>query len=394
MNHPKNYRGLIHLHEPVTSWPYMFGCMHRGSPGTRVCASSERVSASSGLNSYVALRADLPLVRRRGRGVGGAHREGPRSRSRPSPDGARRRSSAPTYSETGTTRICRTRASRRPAGSASAGTSFATRRAWPGTRTTASRVAPKVRTIRLRNFMEMEPHADNRVTLSERDDPFGRPLPRVHRTTRSTDDRWWPCTTPRARARGSGRRAPRERLLRPRRQRRGVAHHPGCVPSPGDHAHGDGSESPLRPRRPRPRRPQPDLRGARSSRRAAARTRPSRSSPSRSASPRACAASWRPARRSRGVSVRRSQWSAPASASSRRRCRSSRPHRPLRARGVFSAREDDLPQATSATRWSPWSPRPGAHDGDRRLLPGRLSSPRSPRSSRGSPRRGRPGVDL
>jgi choline dehydrogenase-like flavoprotein len=43
---------------------------------------------------------------------------------------------------------------------------------------------PRVRRARLRNFMEMEPHPDNRVTLSARTDEHGLPLPHVeHRCT-------------------------------------------------------------------------------------------------------------------------------------------------------------------------------------------------------------------
>ena len=47
-----------------------------------------------------------------------------------------------------------------------------------------SKVAPRISKVRLRNFMEMEPDADNRVTLTDRVDRNGSPVPRVaHRTT-------------------------------------------------------------------------------------------------------------------------------------------------------------------------------------------------------------------
>ena len=61
MNHPKNYRGLIHLHEPVTSWPYMFGCMHRGFAGYAGLRLSEaRQRELQVLNSYVRFEPIFP----------------------------------------------------------------------------------------------------------------------------------------------------------------------------------------------------------------------------------------------------------------------------------------------------------------------------------------------
>jgi len=43
--------------------------------------------------------------------------------------------------------------------------------------------------VRLRNFMEMEPDPDNRVTLSENVDLYGQALPAVHHECTETDRR-------------------------------------------------------------------------------------------------------------------------------------------------------------------------------------------------------------
>lgn len=48
---------------------------------------------------------------------------------------------------------------------------------------------PRVTSIRLRNFMEMAPHPDNRVELSERTDTFGMRLPRVSHQCGALDKR-------------------------------------------------------------------------------------------------------------------------------------------------------------------------------------------------------------
>jgi len=52
-----------------------------------------------------------------------------------------------------------------------------------------SRKAPRVRAVRLRNFMEMEPRPEHRVTLSGEKDPYGLPLPRVRHACTELDKR-------------------------------------------------------------------------------------------------------------------------------------------------------------------------------------------------------------
>ena len=53
----------------------------------------------------------------------------------------------------------------------------------------SNRTPLRVTAIRLRNFMEMAPHPDNRVTLSPRTDAFGRQLPHVVHRCRRLDRR-------------------------------------------------------------------------------------------------------------------------------------------------------------------------------------------------------------
>lgn len=192
MNHPKNYRGLIHLNEPVTSWPYMFGCMHRGFAGYAGLRLSEaRQRELEVLNSYVRFEPIFPWSD--DEGVESAVLIAKRSALALKALAGRSEKKVVElrdYSETGDDTDLQ---NARKSAADWFGVGWNVVRHAPSVAWYAyhrlSRVAPKVRTIRLRNFMEMEPHADNRVTLSERDDPFGRPLPRVHHRTTSLDRR-------------------------------------------------------------------------------------------------------------------------------------------------------------------------------------------------------------
>ncbi len=51
------------------------------------------------------------------------------------------------------------------------------------------RLRPRVRAIRIRNFMEMEPHPDNRVMLSDEKDAYGKPIPVVRHSASPLDKR-------------------------------------------------------------------------------------------------------------------------------------------------------------------------------------------------------------
>jgi choline dehydrogenase-like flavoprotein len=51
------------------------------------------------------------------------------------------------------------------------------------------RSGPRIKSVRLRNFMEMEPHPDNRVILGEEQDVYGQPVPVVQHRCTSLDRR-------------------------------------------------------------------------------------------------------------------------------------------------------------------------------------------------------------
>ena len=193
MNHPKNYFGLLRLAEPVEELPYYFGCMFEGFAGYGGIRLAPEVLRERGLlNSYVRLEPLFPwsdstgiealvllakrtkfLVRRLGR------------RSQDEVVELR------DYSETGDD------------------SDFQNERKslldWvrlPWIVLTdlrrvlvylwfrlVARRRPSIKVARLRNFMEMEPRAENRVTLSSLVDPDGRALPHVAHDTSELDRR-------------------------------------------------------------------------------------------------------------------------------------------------------------------------------------------------------------
>ena len=193
MNHPKNYHGVIRLAQPVQELPYHFGCLHHGYAGYAGLRLSEARQAELGLlNSYVRFEPLFPwsdnrgveafvLVAKRSTGLlrrWKQRREGEVVAMRD-------------YSETGDdSELQNERKSVL---------------GWIGigvlvllnvvvvARYLASRLlqgrAPVIRNVRLRNFMEMEPHPDNRVTLGEAADAFGQKLPVVRHQTTALDRR-------------------------------------------------------------------------------------------------------------------------------------------------------------------------------------------------------------
>ncbi len=52
-----------------------------------------------------------------------------------------------------------------------------------------TRKRPRIRRVRLRNFMEMEPHPENRLVLGSERDVWGRPLPHAHHVCTALDRR-------------------------------------------------------------------------------------------------------------------------------------------------------------------------------------------------------------
>lgn len=189
MNHPKNYHGIIRFEAPVRSLPYFFGCMHEGFSGyggVRFCEAVQRERRL--LNSYVRLEPLFPwsdsrgvealvtLAKRNRTVMGRVQREG-RSGTVELRD----------YAETGDdSQFQEERRASVLIGHVLGDLPKVIRYAWSRA---VSRRRPKVHAARVRNFMEMQPLAENRVMLSERLDDNGVPLPLVRHRASELDQR-------------------------------------------------------------------------------------------------------------------------------------------------------------------------------------------------------------
>jgi choline dehydrogenase-like flavoprotein len=192
MNHPKNYHGVLEFDPPVEGLPYYFGCLWQGFAGyagLRLDPSLQRDSEL--LNSYVRLEPLFPWTDDAGvealvtlvknsRGLFA------RWKRRHAEELVELRD----YSETGDDSE-RQNARRGPL--AAAGDALTTLLHAPKVAHYAyyrlSRAKPRIHRARVRNFMEMEPHPDNRVTLAEERDVNGQPLPRVTHACTALDRR-------------------------------------------------------------------------------------------------------------------------------------------------------------------------------------------------------------
>jgi len=188
MNHPKNYHGVIQLAVDAGDEPYFFGCLRDGFAGYAGLRLREEAQARAGLlNSYVRLEPLFPW----------SDSEGVESlvwfakRSQVAMGWMRKRGKRGTvplrdYSETGDdSDVQNERKSASDVGrlllNIVADLPKVSRYAY--SRVTR-RGAPRTRRVRLRNFMEMEPDPENRVTLARELCPYGKPIPRVvHRCT-------------------------------------------------------------------------------------------------------------------------------------------------------------------------------------------------------------------
>lgn len=185
MNHPKDYRGILHLVRPVRSAPYWFGCLWEGFAGYGGLAFSDaELRRRALLASYVRLEPLFPWSD--DLGVESLVTLAKRSKGLLSAWKRRRGGSGQVvelrdYSETGDdSELQNARAGRfdalKLAGTALVHAPSVASYLWyrlvPGQ-------VPAVRRARLRNFLEMEPDPENRVTLSEELDVDGKPLPRV-----------------------------------------------------------------------------------------------------------------------------------------------------------------------------------------------------------------------
>lgn len=192
MNHPKNYDGMIELKEPVSDAPYFFGCIageSAGYAGLRLPEAAQREREL--LNSYVRFEPIFPwsendgvecfvLLVKRFAGLLAFWRSRQRAELISLRD----------YSETGDDSEL---SSERRDTLGYIGLGLRCLFHLPSILSylyfRLTKAKPKIRFIRLRNFMEMEPRPENRVTLSEERDSNGEAVPHVSHQTTALDRR-------------------------------------------------------------------------------------------------------------------------------------------------------------------------------------------------------------
>jgi len=188
MNHPKNYRGLLRLARPVEELPYYFGCLYRGYAGYAGLRLTAREQAERGLlNSYVRLEPLFPWSDNEG--IEALVLFVKRSKFFFTRWKRKREDevvSLRDYAETGDDSDLQNERK-----SAAGWLALLLKVAVNAPRVAQylyfrvlARRKPRIRTVRLRNFMEMEPDPENRVVLAEERDPYGQPRALVrHRAT-------------------------------------------------------------------------------------------------------------------------------------------------------------------------------------------------------------------
>ena len=192
MNHPKNYHGIVHLAQPVEDVPYFFGCLHKGYAGYAGLRLQPRVQAERELlNSYVRLEPLFPWSD--SRGIEALVLLVKRSTFFFRRWKKKREDEVVSlldYSETGDDSDLQ---NERKGFLDWIGLGFTILFDAPKVSRylfhRLSGTRPKIRRVRLRNFMEMEPDPDNRVTLSDTTGPYGQPLPAVRHECTETDRR-------------------------------------------------------------------------------------------------------------------------------------------------------------------------------------------------------------
>lgn len=193
MNHPKNYHGILHLAKPAEDTPYYFGCLYKGFAGyaglrLRTDLQLEREL----MNTYVRLEPLFPwsdsegvealvLIAKRSLFVLRAFKRGRKDEVVDLRD----------YSETGDdSDLSNERKSFFQwiglVGTILGDLPKVTRYAISRLR---RRSKPKITRVRLRNFMEMEPHPDNRVMLADERDAHGQRVPLVQHAPTERDKR-------------------------------------------------------------------------------------------------------------------------------------------------------------------------------------------------------------
>lgn len=191
MNHPKNYCGIWHLEKPVEDVPYFFGCLHHGYAGYAGLRFSEEEQERRGvLNSYIRLEPLFPwsdshgvealvLIVKRSAFLLRGWKRGKEDEVVELRD----------YSETGDDSDFQNERK-----SALEWIGIALSIPLDARRVLAylhhrliARKKLRIERVRLRNFMEMEPNPENRVTLSEELDANGARVPFVKHDTSERD---------------------------------------------------------------------------------------------------------------------------------------------------------------------------------------------------------------
>jgi choline dehydrogenase-like flavoprotein len=192
MNHPKNYFGIVKLARPVEHAPYFFGSLHRGFAGYAGLRFPDSVQKELGLlDSYVRFEPLFPwsddegveslvALVKRSRGFYA------RWKRKHADEVVELRD----WSETGDDSDLQNR--RRGAlgtlplfGNVILHSPSVVQYAW----FRLGRRRPKIRRVRVRNFLEMQPSPKNRVTLGTRKDANGSPVARVEHDTSEIDRR-------------------------------------------------------------------------------------------------------------------------------------------------------------------------------------------------------------
>ncbi|MBU0754926.1 MAG: GMC family oxidoreductase, partial [Planctomycetes bacterium] len=193
MNHPKNYYGTIRLTHPLRELPYYFGCLYRGFAGYAGLRLQERLQKEKGcLNAYIRFEPLFPwsdnrgvealvFIAKKSKGLLKSWMHGKKGKIVPLRD----------YSETGDDSDLQ---NERKSFFEWVGLFFVILfNFFPVTQYLFFRLikkgGPRIRTVRLRNFMEMEPYQENRVVLGEEKDDYGQPMPIVRHRCSDLDKR-------------------------------------------------------------------------------------------------------------------------------------------------------------------------------------------------------------
>jgi choline dehydrogenase-like flavoprotein len=191
MNHPKNPYGTLILNEPIREASYFFGCIRNGYAGFAGLRLSEATQAAERvLNAYVRLTptylwsdnngvAAAVYIAKRAEQLLDLWKQSHRGSVIPMRDYSETGDDDPYQGHSGFTAVAMAMLDvvRNPMAVA----------AYSYTR--LSGCSPAIRSVVLRNYMEMEPHCHNRVTLSERKDRNGVQLAHVRHLPTNLDRR-------------------------------------------------------------------------------------------------------------------------------------------------------------------------------------------------------------